>query len=69
MALRIAQDINNLAGKVSAQQQLTVQGQTEGSRTGNINNADGQWLAGEGLTITLRDSITPRAVCSTVSGS
>ncbi|MET4057247.1 filamentous hemagglutinin [Pantoea agglomerans] len=51
MALRIAQDINNLAGKVSAQQQLTVQGQTEGSRTGNINNADGQWLAGEGLTI------------------
>ncbi|MFK3935499.1 hemagglutinin repeat-containing protein [Pantoea agglomerans] len=52
MALRIAQDINNLAGKVSAQQQLTVQGQTEGSRTGNINNAGGQWLAGEGLTIT-----------------
>jgi len=52
MALRIAQDINNLAGKVSAQQQLIVQGQTEGSRTGNINNADGQWLAGEGLTIT-----------------
>ncbi|MGC0845628.1 hemagglutinin repeat-containing protein [Pantoea agglomerans] len=52
MALRIARDINNLAGKVSAQQQLTVQGQTEGSRTGNINNADGQWLAGEGLTIT-----------------
>ena len=52
MALRIAQDINNLAGKVSAQQQLTVQGQTEGSRTGNINNAGGQWLAGEALTIT-----------------
>ncbi|WHU84196.1 hemagglutinin repeat-containing protein [Pantoea agglomerans pv. betae] len=52
MALRIAQDINNLAGKVSAQQQLTVQGQTEGSRTGDINNADGQWLAGEGLIIT-----------------
>ncbi|WP_287060165.1 hemagglutinin repeat-containing protein [Pantoea sp.] len=52
MALRIARDINNLAGKVSAQQQLTVQGQTEGSRTGNIHNAGGQWLAGEGLTIT-----------------
>ncbi|WP_241689590.1 hemagglutinin repeat-containing protein [Pantoea agglomerans] len=52
MALRIEQDINNLAGKVSAQQQLTVQGQTEGSRTGNIHNAGGQWLAGEGLTIT-----------------
>ncbi|WP_262420563.1 hemagglutinin repeat-containing protein [Pantoea vagans] len=52
MVLRIAQDINNLAGKVSAQQQLTVQGQTDGSRTGNINNAGGQWLAGEGLTIT-----------------
>ncbi|WP_262390879.1 hemagglutinin repeat-containing protein [Pantoea alfalfae] len=52
MALRIAQDINNLAGKVSAQQQLTVQGQTEGNRTGSINNAGGQWLAGEGLTIT-----------------
>jgi len=52
MALRIAQDINNLAGKISAQQQLTVQGQTEGSRTGNINNAGGQWLAGEVLTIT-----------------
>jgi len=52
MALRIAEDINNLAGKVSAQQQLTVQGQTDGSRTGIINNAGGQWLAGEGLTIT-----------------
>ncbi|MDQ0021154.1 hemagglutinin repeat-containing protein [[Curtobacterium] plantarum] len=52
MALRIARDINNLTGKVSAQQQLTVQGQTEGSRTGNIHNAGGQWLAGEGLTIT-----------------
>ncbi|KAF6660788.1 filamentous hemagglutinin N-terminal domain-containing protein, partial [Pantoea sp. EKM101V] len=52
LALRVAQDINNLAGKVSAQQQLTVQGQTRGSRTGNINNAGGQWLAGEGLTIT-----------------
>jgi filamentous hemagglutinin len=52
MALRIAQDINNLAGKISAQQQLTVRGQTEGSRTGNINNAGGQWLAGEVLTIT-----------------
>jgi len=51
LALRVAQDINNLAGKVSAQQ-LTVQGQTDGSRTGNINNAGGQWLAGEGLTIT-----------------
>ena len=51
MALRIAQDINNLAGKVSARQQLTVQGQTDGSRTGNINNAGGQWLAGEALTI------------------
>ena len=52
LVLRVAQDINNLAGKVSAQQQLTVQGQTRGSRTGNINNAGGQWLAGEGLTIT-----------------
>ena len=52
LALRVAQDINNLAGKVSAQQQLNVQGQTRGSRTGNINNAGGQWLAGEGLTIT-----------------
>ncbi|MGJ0482493.1 hemagglutinin repeat-containing protein [Pantoea agglomerans] len=52
LALRVAQEINNLAGKVSAQQLLTVQGQTEGSRTGNINNAGGQWLAGEGLTIT-----------------
>ncbi|KAA5942091.1 filamentous hemagglutinin N-terminal domain-containing protein, partial [Pantoea sp. VH_18] len=52
LVLRVAQDINNLAGKVSAQQLLTVQGQTSGSRTGNINNAGGQWLAGEGLTIT-----------------
>ncbi|WP_288477251.1 hemagglutinin repeat-containing protein [uncultured Pantoea sp.] len=52
MALRVAQTINNLAGKVSAQQQLTVQGQTEGSRTGDINNAGGQWLAAEGLAIT-----------------
>ncbi|MCT2419705.1 filamentous hemagglutinin N-terminal domain-containing protein [Pantoea sp. XY16] len=52
LVLRVAQNINNLAGKVSAQQLLTVQGQTSGSRTGNINNAGGQWLAGEGLTIT-----------------
>ncbi|WP_223822601.1 hemagglutinin repeat-containing protein [Candidatus Pantoea gossypiicola] len=52
LVLRVAQDINNLTGKVSAQQLLTVQGQTSGSRTGNINNAGGQWLAGEGLTIT-----------------
>ncbi|WP_336756989.1 hemagglutinin repeat-containing protein [Pantoea sp. USHLN298] len=52
MVLRVAQDINNLAGKISAQQQLTVQGQTDGSRAGNINNTGGQWLAGEALTIT-----------------
>jgi len=52
LVLRVAQDINNLAGKVSAQLQLTVQGQTRGSRSGNITNAGGQWLAGEGLTIT-----------------
>ncbi|UIL52383.1 MULTISPECIES: hemagglutinin repeat-containing protein [Pantoea] len=52
MVLRVAQDINNLAGKISAQQQLTVQGQTDGSRAGNINNTGGQWLSGEALTIT-----------------
>lgn len=52
LGLRVAQDIDNHAGKVSAQGQLTVQGATEGGRTGKINNVGGQWLAGQALNIT-----------------
>lgn len=53
-ALRIKQDIDNRSGKVSAQGQLTVQGAADGEHAGAINNAGGQWLAGEGLSIAAR---------------
>ncbi|MDT3252731.1 hemagglutinin repeat-containing protein [Serratia sp. root2] len=49
LALRVANDIENRAGKVSAQGQLDVRGAASGSRAGNINNAGGQWLAGDTL--------------------
>ncbi|MGU9760052.1 hemagglutinin repeat-containing protein [Serratia marcescens] len=54
LALRIKQDIDNRNGKVSAQGQLAVAGAKDGEHAGAINNAGGQWLAGEGLRITAR---------------
>ncbi|MFP1825700.1 hemagglutinin repeat-containing protein [Lonsdalea quercina] len=52
MTLRVAGDIDNRGGKVSAQHQLTVRGRTADDNTGAVNNAGGQWLAGEGLSLT-----------------
>ncbi|MGP1069079.1 hemagglutinin repeat-containing protein [Serratia sp. CY56907] len=54
LALRIKQDIDNRNGKVSAQGQLAVAGAKDGEHAGAINNAGGQWLAGEALTIAAR---------------
>ncbi|GAB2948249.1 hemagglutinin repeat-containing protein [Hafnia psychrotolerans] len=51
LVLRVAQDVDNRAGKVSAQGLLAVQGTTESAVAGSINNAGGQWLAGEALNI------------------
>ncbi|GAA2307186.1 hemagglutinin repeat-containing protein [Glycomyces scopariae] len=51
LALRIKQDIDNRNGKVSAQGQLAVAGAKDGEHAGAINNAGGQWLAGQALTI------------------
>ncbi|MEL5453709.1 hemagglutinin repeat-containing protein [Serratia ureilytica] len=54
LALRIKQNIDNRNGKVSAQGQLAVAGAQDGEHAGAINNAGGQWLAGEGLSIAAR---------------
>ncbi|WP_047575006.1 hemagglutinin repeat-containing protein [Serratia marcescens] len=54
LALRIKQNIDNRNGKVSAQGQLAVAGAQDGEHAGAINNAGGQWLAGEGLRIAAR---------------
>ncbi|MBL0873876.1 filamentous hemagglutinin N-terminal domain-containing protein [Serratia nevei] len=54
LVLRIKQDIDNRAGKASALGQLAVMGAKDGERAGAINNAGGQWLAGEGLTVSAR---------------
>ncbi|CAI0711178.1 hemagglutinin repeat-containing protein [Serratia marcescens] len=54
LALRIKQDIDNRNGKVSALGQLAVTGAKDGEHAGAINNAGGQWLAGEGLRIAAR---------------
>jgi filamentous hemagglutinin len=51
LALRVARDIDNRDGKVSAQGQLAVQGLTPQAFTGAINNAGGQWLAGDALNV------------------
>ena len=51
LVLHIAQDIDNRDGKVSAQGLLTVQGLAPELFAGAINNAGGQWLAGEALNI------------------
>ncbi len=54
LALRIKQDIDNRNGKVLAQGQLAVTGAKDGEHAGAVNNAGGQWLAGEGLSIAAR---------------
>lgn len=54
LVLRVVQDIDNRAGKVSAQGRLAVTGAKDGEHAGAINNAGGQWLAGEGLSIAAR---------------
>ncbi|HIE0191884.1 TPA: hemagglutinin repeat-containing protein [Serratia marcescens] len=54
LVLRVAQDVDNRGGKVSAQGQLAVMGAKDGEHAGAINNAGGQWLAGEGLSIAAR---------------
>ena len=54
LALRIKQDIDNRNGKVLAQGQLAVTGAKDGEHAGAVNNAGGQWLADEGLTIAAR---------------
>ena len=64
-ALRIKQDIDNRSGKVSAQGQLTAQGAADGEHAGAINNAGGQWLAGEGLISPPAPSIIHRVGCCT----
>ncbi len=51
LSLNISQDTDNRAGKISAQGQLRVSGSDEGETSGAINNAGGQWLAGEILKI------------------
>uniref|UniRef100_UPI0007899975 hemagglutinin repeat-containing protein n=1 Tax=Erwinia persicina TaxID=55211 RepID=UPI0007899975 len=51
LVLHVAQDIDNHGGKVSAQGLLAVQGPTADASAGAINNAGGQWLAGEALNI------------------
>ncbi|WP_435954718.1 hemagglutinin repeat-containing protein [Dryocola sp. BD626] len=51
LALRVARDIDNRDGKVSAQGQLAVHGSTPQAFTGAINNAGGQWLAGDALNV------------------
>ncbi|MBJ2065020.1 hemagglutinin repeat-containing protein [Serratia odorifera] len=51
LVLRVAQDIDNQDGKVSAQGKMTVQGADEATLAGKINNAGGQWLAGGALHI------------------
>lgn len=51
LVLRITKDIDNRAGKILAQGQLTARGGVDGERAGHINTAGGQWLAGRTLTL------------------
>ncbi|CAB3888327.1 hemagglutinin repeat-containing protein [Achromobacter ruhlandii] len=55
LTLRVAQDIDNQAGDVSAGGRLDVQGAEAGARTGNINNAAGRISTGAGLTLAAQD--------------
>ncbi|XBS69608.1 filamentous hemagglutinin N-terminal domain-containing protein [Acerihabitans sp. KWT182] len=52
LALRVAQGIDNRAGRISALGRLDSQGAADGAATGHINNAKGQWKAGDTLTLT-----------------
>ncbi|PVY87829.1 hemagglutinin repeat-containing protein [Pantoea ananatis] len=51
LTMRVTQGIDNRAGKISAQTQLDARGDDNGASTGAINNAGGQWLAGEALNL------------------
>ena len=51
LTMRVTQGIDNRAGKISAQTQLDARGDDNGASTGAINNAGGQWLAGEVLNL------------------
>ncbi|SFN22860.1 filamentous hemagglutinin [Izhakiella capsodis] len=51
LTMRVTQGIDNRAGKISAQTQLDARGDDNGTRTGAINNAGGQWLAGDVLNL------------------
>ncbi|WP_370620418.1 hemagglutinin repeat-containing protein [Pantoea ananatis] len=51
LTMRVTQEIDNRAGKISAQTQLDARGDDNGASTGAINNAGGQWLAGEALNL------------------
>ena len=54
LALHIARDIVNRAGKISAGGQLSVQGENA-TAAGRLNNAGGKLLAGERLTVSARE--------------
>ncbi|MBK0003574.1 hemagglutinin repeat-containing protein [Erwinia sp. S38] len=54
LALQITRDIVNRAGKISAGGQLSVQGENA-TAAGRLNNAGGQLLAGERLTVSARE--------------
>ncbi|QGU89257.1 hemagglutinin repeat-containing protein [Erwinia sorbitola] len=51
LAIGVSGDIDNRAGNLSAQRQLSVQGHTAGAAGGHLNNAGGQMLAGDALTV------------------
>lgn len=53
LGLQIARDIVNRTGKISAGGQLSVQG--DNAAAGRLNNAGGQLLAGERLTVSARE--------------
>ncbi|MDC9604389.1 hypothetical protein, partial [Xenorhabdus griffiniae] len=50
--LRSVQEINNQGGKISALGRLDVQGATEGSAAGRVQNAGGKLLADGDLVVT-----------------
>lgn len=55
MMLRVAQEMTNQSGKISAQARLWLQGHTNGTPAGMLYNVAGQLLAGEQLWIQARD--------------
>jgi len=54
LALRVAQDISNRAGKLSAGGGLSVAGRAAGTAAGSVDNRGGQLLAGDGLDVNAR---------------